>query len=415
MLHFQRSLPRLPIPALVKTCDRYLTALQPLLSAEEFKHTSQLVANFYKDPGPTLHAYLADTDRANKHTSYISKPWFDMYLSDRTPLPVNYNPLLIFKPDDRKAYNDPVLRASNLIISSLRFMRSLRNEWLEPEVFHLNPAKSDTDRFKTIVNLVPNAVATYAAYAFKAFPLDMSQYQGLFEATRIPEVGQDKILRSNNSRHLLVFVNGHPFAVDVLDADGNLEEPAVIYSRLQHVYKSGQQLAPAKLPLGSLTTENRDTWAKLRSHLVATGNAEALSVIDSAILCLSFDQYPQIDEEISIPILREQLFESTNRWYDKSLSMIVGSDGTAGVNFEHSWGDGVAVLRFFNEIYKDSTQNSFLSPDVKPVQASLESSVRKIELNLGKLKGFFFEKSKFEKSKFFPRLQKLKFKKPQKP
>ena len=25
-------------------------------------------------------------------------------------------------------------------------------------------------------------------------------------------------------------------------------------------------------------------------------------------------------------------------------------DGKAAVNFEHAWGDGVAVLRFFNEV-----------------------------------------------------------------
>lgn len=25
-------------------------------------------------------------------------------------------------------------------------------------------------------------------------------------------------------------------------------------------------------------------------------------------------------------------------------------NGNAAINFEHSWGDGVAVLRFFNEV-----------------------------------------------------------------
>ena len=41
------------------------------------------------------------------------------------------------------------------------------------------------------------------------------------------------------------------------------------------------------------------------------------------------------------------------RWFDKSLQLIVAPGGHAAVNFEHSWGDGVAVLRFFNEIYMD--------------------------------------------------------------
>jgi carnitine O-palmitoyltransferase 2 len=41
--------------------------------------------------------------------------------------------------------------------------------------------------------------------------------------------------------------------------------------------------------------------------------------------------------------------------YDKSFTLIVTADGQAAVNFEHAWGDGVAVMRFFNEVYGAST------------------------------------------------------------
>ena len=41
-------------------------------------------------------------------------------------------------------------------------------------------------------------------------------------------------------------------------------------------------------------------------------------------------------------------------------------------NFEHSWGDGVAVLRFFNETFKDSTEMPAVSPSAVP--ASIDSS-----------------------------------------
>ncbi len=68
------------------------------------------------------------------------------------------------KPDERPEYNDQLIKASNLVISSLRFMKSLKENLLEPEVFHLNPQKSDTDQFRKVVRLVPNFIATYAAY-----------------------------------------------------------------------------------------------------------------------------------------------------------------------------------------------------------------------------------------------------------
>lgn len=50
------------------------------------------------------------------------------------------------------------------------------------------------------------------------------------------------------------------------------------------------------------------------------------------------------------------------RWFDKSFTLIVTRDGKASVNFEHSWGDGVAVMRFINESLKDSTQRPSVHP-----------------------------------------------------
>lgn len=51
------------------------------------------------------------------------------------------------------------------------------------------------------------------------------------------------------------------------------------------------------------------------------------------------------------------------RWFDKSFSLIVARDGKAAVNFEHSWGDGVAVMRFLNESFKDSTGKPRVHPE----------------------------------------------------
>jgi len=42
-----------------------------------------------------------------------------------------------------------------------------------------------------------------------------------------------------------------------------------------------------------------------------------------------------------------------NRWFEKSFHVVVAKNGKAGINWEHSWGDGVAMLRFFEEVYKE--------------------------------------------------------------
>ncbi|XP_055636894.1 carnitine O-palmitoyltransferase 2, mitochondrial [Toxorhynchites rutilus septentrionalis] len=376
MLHFQPSLPRLPIPALEKTCERYLAAQKPLLIDEAFRKTNDNVDRFMTTTGPKLQELLKQKDSQNKHTSYISEPWFDMYLRDRVPLPINYNPLLMMNPDPRPEYNNQLVRTTNLVISSLRFMNSLRAQLLEPEVFHLNPAKSDTDRFRTITSLTPSIISTYVAYAFKAFPLDMSQYQGLFGATRIPETDKDRIYRTEKSKHVLVIRNGNMYSVDVMDETGNIEQPATLLARFKHVLEDNRP--PNETPLSLLTTENRDTWAEIRYHLHENGNEKALLDVDSALFCICLDN-SKIDPDQPIPMIRDFLLgDGTNRWFDKSFSLIVAKDGTAGVNFEHSWGDGVAVLRYFQEIYKETTNAPFVHPELEPKDANASGDVVKL-------------------------------------
>lgn len=62
----------------------------------------------------------------------------------------------------------------------------------------------------------------YGAYLFKAFPLDMSQFDGLFGATRIPQLDKDRIFRDPKSKHVVVQKNGHFYTFNVLDANGKM-------------------------------------------------------------------------------------------------------------------------------------------------------------------------------------------------
>lgn len=166
-MHFQASLPKLPIPKLEDTCRRYLNAQKPLLNDEELQNTSSYISKFLADEGQSLQKQLLESNARNSHTSYISQPWFDMYLQDRKPLPINYNPFLIFVPEADPKYNGQLVKATNLIISSLRFLNSLKDNILEPEVFHMNPKKSDTDLFRNVTRLIPPSFSYYGAYLFK--------------------------------------------------------------------------------------------------------------------------------------------------------------------------------------------------------------------------------------------------------
>ena len=47
--HFQPGLPRLPIPKLEQTLERYLAALRPVCSDEEYQRSQACVEEFKKD------------------------------------------------------------------------------------------------------------------------------------------------------------------------------------------------------------------------------------------------------------------------------------------------------------------------------------------------------------------------------
>ncbi|XP_041647605.1 carnitine O-palmitoyltransferase 2, mitochondrial [Cheilinus undulatus] len=376
-MHYQKSLPRLPIPKLEDTIKRYLAAQGPLLDSEQFKTTEKLAQDFQNGVGKQLHEELVAQDKNNKHTSYISGPWFDMYLSARDSVVLNFNPFMSFNPDPKPEYNNQLVRATNMVCSAVRFMKTLRAGILEPEVFHLNPAKSDTDGFKKLIRWVPSSLSWYGAYMVNAYPLDMSQYFRLFNSTRVPRKGRDELFTDDKGRHLLVMRKGNMYVFDIVDRDGNLVSPAEIQSHLKYIL-SDPTPAPA-FPLGVLTSENRDVWAGLRDKLAA-GNAEDLRVVDSALFCLSLDDEAMKDH---IHISHNMLYgDGCNRWYDKSFTIIMTKDGQAAINFEHSWGDGVAVLRFQNEIFKDTTEKPLVHPGSAPANVDSASAVRRLQFKL---------------------------------
>ncbi|XP_046962090.1 carnitine O-palmitoyltransferase 2, mitochondrial [Vanessa cardui] len=390
-MHFQKSLPRLPIPELNNTQDRYLKALKPLLTNEQYSAAVKRTNSFVANEGKELQTKLVAKDKANKHTSYISDYWFDLYLRDRAPLPINYNPLLVFQNDTRPAYNAQLLRATNLLVSAVRFMLSLREQILDPEVYHMQPKKSNTSLFRTVTGLLPESLSWYGAYLFKAFPLDMSQFDGLFNATRLPLLNKDKIYKDPTCNHVVVQKNGNFYIFDVLDSDGNILSPSDFLGNLSKIINDNSP-KPTH-PLGILTTQNRNEWAKQRKHLEETGNHEVLRKIDSAIFNLVLDDF--VIEDNKHRILTQFLHaDGLNRWFDKSFSMIVTKDGVSGINFEHSWGDGVAVLRFFQDIYAETTTNPFVNPDTKPSNNSI--TVKKLEFNIDDKSKSFVEKAKME-------------------
>jgi carnitine O-palmitoyltransferase 2 len=88
---------------------------------------------------------------SGKNSNYISESWFDMYLRDRRSVVLNHNPFIGFTPHTDKSLMTQALRATNFLVASARFAKSLRANKLKPEIFHLDPAKSETTTFERLM------------------------------------------------------------------------------------------------------------------------------------------------------------------------------------------------------------------------------------------------------------------------
>ncbi|TDH71310.1 hypothetical protein CCR75_005726 [Bremia lactucae] len=358
--HFQKSLLRLPIPKLEDTLSRYLAAVEPVVSPQQLHDSKRTVAEFQRGIGRELHQALVARDSANKHTSYINQWWLDMYLQDRQPLPINYNPQIKLKMDPVAAKNTQHQRAASLISSTVRVFRTLRDKKLEPDIFHTKPHVTKTKAFQYFCKLLPESVSFYGAAAFGAYPLDMSQHQYLFGSTRVPKIGKDELQITRKARHVVVQRGTRFYAFDVLTVTGDAIPDAHILAQVEAILALPlTKHTPQDPGMGLLTTMNRNAWANVRQKLEISGiNKATLEQIDSTlfIVCLEHEK-PSTPEQVSRTFLTG---DGTNRWFDKSFQLIIAANGMASVNFEHAWGDGVAVLRYLNEMYRDSIQDPVL-------------------------------------------------------
>ena len=72
MLKYQSSLPKLPVPTLQQSLQKYLKAVQPLVNDEEFKKTCKAVEEFGIKNGSGEKLQKALEDRAKTRDNWVS-------------------------------------------------------------------------------------------------------------------------------------------------------------------------------------------------------------------------------------------------------------------------------------------------------------------------------------------------------
>ncbi|MFG2921020.1 choline/carnitine O-acyltransferase [Streptomyces sp. NPDC048305] len=315
----ESGLPRVPLPTLEASCERFLAWSAPLLTARERAETEAEVAAFLRPGGPgrVLHAALEEYDATEGVHSWLDTFWPYRYLGRRDRIALNANFFFLFQ-DTGEGQLD---RAAGLVAGALHHKRRLDEGLIEPA-------------------------------EQRGVPQSMVQDRYLFGTTRIPGVPLDTVRAPyseqapgpSTARHIVVFFRGTMFRLDVIGPDGVPHSLDEIEAGLRAVTKADTGTAEDDRA-GHLTTLARAEWAATRQALAALpGNARALDDIETALFCVCLEDFAPADTQAACDELLHG--DRGNRWFDKAVSFVVFADGRAGINVEHCELDGTTILSF---------------------------------------------------------------------
>ncbi|CAK4660209.1 hypothetical protein LEN26_015899 [Aphanomyces euteiches] len=316
---FQSALPRMSVPPLKDTLQRYLKSIHPLVSDEEYKRIEGMVADFQANAGPKLQRYLVL--KSWYADNYISDWWEQyVYLKGRSSIMIGSNyyalPAKII-PSARQ-----LARAAGIVRQFMEFKQRLDREQLQPIMLR---------------GLVP---------------LCMQQYSRIFSTNRIPGRDEDVLKKYSHSKHLAVNCRGRWFKVPLF-RKGTHGELLSAYEIEQQLIAVSNACAPEDIVqeqhLAALTTANRTTWAEHRDTFFGEGvNRQSLRVIESAVFVLILDDSaPSNDDVLGKSLIHGN---GSNRWFDKSFNVAAYANGKVGINVEHSWADAPVMAHTWEEV-----------------------------------------------------------------
>lgn len=112
---------------------------------------------------------------------------------------------------------------------------------------------------------------------------------------------------------------------------------------MEEILKSKATPQPGENHLASLTAWNRSKWAEARNtHFIRGVNRVSLNVIETAAFIVALDDIPY-EFDLNQPELLNKFGRTLlhgngcNRWFDKSFTVCVGTNGRVGFNAEHTW------------------------------------------------------------------------------
>ncbi|CAO2632765.1 Carnitine O-palmitoyltransferase 1, brain isoform [Lemmus lemmus] len=311
LFSFQRALPRQPVPTAQESVRKYLESVRPVLGDDAFDRAVALASDFLRLQAPRLQRYLHLKSWCA--SNYVTDWWEEfVYLRSRGSLLVNSNyymmDFLYVTPTPLQA-----ARAGNAVHALLRYRHLLNQQEIPPTLL------------------------------MGMRPLCSAQFERIFNTTRVPGLEKDYLRHVQDSRHVAVFHRGRFFRVGTHFAN-DLLSPRALEQQFQQILDDPSPACPLEEHLAALTAAPRSMWAQVR-ELVKTHAATALEAVEGAAFFVSLDSEPagltREDPAASLDAYAHALLagRGDDRWFDKSFTLIIFSNGKLGLSVEHSWAD----------------------------------------------------------------------------
>jgi carnitine O-acetyltransferase len=339
----QATLPRLPIPSIEETLERFLPTALPMAKSEEECATLLEACELFPSQAKELQKRLEQRREEFPDSSWLQLWWNTAgYLQVRDPVMINVSYFFHFSDDPTLPFNQPknVKRGAAILTAVAEYRKKVCSGAMPAETL-----------------------------GKKKTPLCSVAFKYMFHACRIPRRNQDSYRIYDPSRHLhcIVARKGHFFSLDFIDVNGNALPLEKLEEGLQQCIAMADQCENSgRVELGWLTSNDRDSWADARNEMIRTGGVaveDALTKLESGamLLCLD-DEEPVSRKQCAELFLHGNLTSGNNRFFDKSIQIFVTNNGKAGLMGEHSMMDGMPMVGLADHMtattYAAATQRS---------------------------------------------------------
>mmetsp|Transcript_28548 Transcript_28548/g.31546 ORF Transcript_28548/g.31546 Transcript_28548/m.31546 type:complete len:656 (-) Transcript_28548:197-2164(-) len=354
----QSTLPRLPVPTLEDTIERFLPSALPLAKSNEEKISLKLACDRFPVEASKLQQRLVQRRNSEMADSSWLQSWWNQlgYLRVRDTAVINVSYFFQFSDDPTAKKN--VTRGASILFAIAEFRRLICSGQFPQETM-----------------------------SKKKTALCSAAFKYMFHACRIPQRTQDsyRIYDPSQFSHAVVARKGHFFTVELSDQRGEPVSMEDLQDSLSRVIELADNSDPA-IEFGILTSNNRDSWADARKILLEVGGVameHALEKLESGAVLLCLDEErPVSRQQFSEILLHGGSNSSANRWFDKSIQVICTENGKAGLMGEHSMMDGMPVVALADHICNTSyTKACFRSSTMKG-NNQVDNIFSSVQLNL---------------------------------